>query len=328
MRSFERPFALFSCGLIQLFALGCSGGAPVQPPTTPSPQVTGIQIGVAGNAPASVAPGATLQLWAVATLGSGITSDATNIAEWQSSNSAVATVSGGGVLTALTEGVVAVSASYQKTATLQATVRQPGCESFSVSPPSRTISGLGPQRCTECELDPVLMITTPASCPWTARSDSPWLTFGYRSSYQYSDQYHVSGVGSGTLSYTMGSNALQSERTGHIVVTSGNNDFVHTVTQQQLGCFLAVTPVTASFPSSGGSGSFVVSTTPSDCVWKAEASSYDIRITAGLTGLGTGTVTYVVDRNRLQTARGFTISVSASKVESLGAYQTISLAAP
>jgi trimeric autotransporter adhesin len=60
-------------------------------------QVSAIQVGVAANADPTLVPNATLQLWAVETYGDGSTADATNLAEWQSSDTGIATISSSGL---------------------------------------------------------------------------------------------------------------------------------------------------------------------------------------------------------------------------------------
>jgi uncharacterized protein YjdB len=67
-------------------------------------------VSVTGTAPAM---GATSQFAAMATLSDGTTQDVTSQATWQSSNTAVATVSTAGVVTGVDAGTVSVQATYQ-----------------------------------------------------------------------------------------------------------------------------------------------------------------------------------------------------------------------
>jgi hypothetical protein len=135
--------ALVSAGTV----LACgSKPTPTQPTPTPPPttvSITSIQVGVAGNAPTVLAPGQKLQLFAQAISSDGTTSDVTNLATWQSSSPVVATVSVGGLLTAAVEGNLDVSATYQnRTGSIHADVRKPGCEA-TLSPPSLTYGPFG-----------------------------------------------------------------------------------------------------------------------------------------------------------------------------------------
>jgi hypothetical protein len=72
--------------------------------------VTSLQLsGSAG----SLLPGATAQLTATASLSNGSTQEVTGQAAWQSTNAAVATVSSGGLVTAVAAGSAEIRASYQ-----------------------------------------------------------------------------------------------------------------------------------------------------------------------------------------------------------------------
>src|SRR5437868_5467661 len=107
------------CLLAAILATRC-GSSPS--PTAPSertkvaapmnvPTVTTVTVGVAGNAAPTIAPAATLQLWAVATYADGTSSDVTSTAQWKSSNPAIATISRDGIVSATTEGAVDITAA-------------------------------------------------------------------------------------------------------------------------------------------------------------------------------------------------------------------------
>src|SRR5215471_9335891 len=82
---------------------GCS--SPAKPSTPRSITITGLTF--------LSAVGQTSQLTAVATLSSGMNSDVTAQAAWQSSNPIVASVSATGLVTALGFGTSAITATYQ-----------------------------------------------------------------------------------------------------------------------------------------------------------------------------------------------------------------------
>ena len=90
-------------------------GSPASPSRSAS--TTQVQVGVAGNGSATVAPGESRQLFATATNSNGTTTDVTSLAMWQSSNPVLGTVSAGGLLTGAAEGDVEVSATYQSVRT-------------------------------------------------------------------------------------------------------------------------------------------------------------------------------------------------------------------
>jgi len=84
-------------------------------PTTPSSAVSALE--VSGAVPLT-GIGQTVQLKATATLSDGTLQNVTTTAAWRSSDASVATVSSGGLVTALTSGIATITATYQvKTAT-------------------------------------------------------------------------------------------------------------------------------------------------------------------------------------------------------------------
>jgi hypothetical protein len=83
------------------------GAAACGSSTTPS---TVTSIAVNGTTPAI---GASSQFTATASMSDGTTQDVTSLATWQSSNTAGATVSPTGLVTAVAAGTVIVQASYQ-----------------------------------------------------------------------------------------------------------------------------------------------------------------------------------------------------------------------
>lgn len=80
--------------------------------TAPEPTVSGV--GVTGNA-AFANKNQTSQLTATANFSSGAPQDVTSTATWGSSNSGIATVTSGGLVTAVGNGSATISATYQGT---------------------------------------------------------------------------------------------------------------------------------------------------------------------------------------------------------------------
>jgi len=141
----------------------CGGGSPASPSRSAS--TTQVQLGVAGNGSATVAPGESRQLFATATNSNGTTTDVTSLAMWQSSNPVLATVSAGGLLTGAAEGDVEVSATYQSVrGTLRALVRRPVCN-LTVIPASASYDAFGGTASVQVSV-------SPADCTWTAQSDA------------------------------------------------------------------------------------------------------------------------------------------------------------
>ena len=97
--------ALFGC----FSAVACGGGGGGAP-TTPSTTVTALAI---AGSPTAAALGQSVSLILTATLSSGSIQIVTAQAAWQSSNSAVATVSSAGVVTTVWYGSAIITATYQ-----------------------------------------------------------------------------------------------------------------------------------------------------------------------------------------------------------------------
>lgn len=121
---------LASCG-------GGGGGSATPTPTTPTPTVTSVIV----TAPSSTAkPGDSSQLTATATLSNGTAQTVTNQATWQSTNTAVVTVSSTGFVTAASPGDADIRATYQSvTGTAHVTVTAPAPP----APPPTTFSICG-----------------------------------------------------------------------------------------------------------------------------------------------------------------------------------------
>jgi hypothetical protein len=128
-------------------------------------------------------------------------------------------------------------------------------------------------------------VTAPSGCAWTATSNDPWITITAGSS----------GTGNGTVSYFVAESRSSLPRTG--TISAGK---IFTVTQKGTGpvpiCTYGIGSYSASYGSSGGSGSVSV-TTQTGCSWDATSNASWITITAGSSGTGNGTVSYSVEAN-------------------------------
>jgi hypothetical protein len=104
------PVVLVAIGLCVL-ATAC--GSATSPSVVSTVTVTG----------AAPAVGSSSQYAAVANMSNGTTENVTTTATWTSSNADIATVSAGGLVTAITEGTVAISATFDNiTGSTQAAV--------------------------------------------------------------------------------------------------------------------------------------------------------------------------------------------------------------
>ena len=95
-----------------LVAVGAScGKSPTSPKPTPTPGSVTI-VRLLTNAPASLAPGATLRLTATLMKADGTSEDVTALTEWSSSNSPVLEIGSGGVASGRLNGEARVSGRY------------------------------------------------------------------------------------------------------------------------------------------------------------------------------------------------------------------------
>ena len=74
-------------------------------------------------------------------------------------------------------------------------------------------------------------------------------------------------------------------------------------------CTYSISATSASFESSGGSGSVNI-TTPNACSWAATSNASWITITSGSSGSGNGTVAYTVDANTNTNQRDGTVTIA------------------
>jgi len=142
-----------------------------------------------------------------------------------------------------------------------------------------------------------IQVSAPAGVSWMATTTDSWIIIN-----------SGTGTGKGSVSYTVQNNTNERFRTGKITIA--HRDF--TIRQEglgQIGCAYAVAPISLSFPSSGGAGSFIVVTTE-ECIWTATSNVSWVTITSDNGGLGAGTVTFTVGANLSGSSRKGTINVS------------------
>lgn len=265
-----------------LAVAACGSDSPVPaPPTAPTPTTSAVQVRATGDASGPLEAGQTRQLAATATQSTGSTSDVTQQATWQSSAPGVATVSPTGLVTAVAEGEVEISATFQSVrGAMGLGVRAVRC-ALSISPGSAAFDPFG-------GAGSVQVLVSAASCRWSARSDAPWLPLAFE----------PTAAGSGSFAYTAPPNSTTAPRTANIVVTTSTGESaVHAVTvNRTTGCSYVTDPEEAVFPAAGGTGQFRVTTTPSNCQWNLVngLQSLGVQITSGFSGTGGGLVRYSV----------------------------------
>ncbi|HEX9928015.1 MAG TPA: BACON domain-containing carbohydrate-binding protein [Pyrinomonadaceae bacterium] len=134
-------------------------------------------------------------------------------------------------------------------------------------------------------------VITHPGCTWAATSNVSWITI-----------VDATETGPGGVVYTVQPNTGP-ERVG--TITAGGQTF--TITQTS-GCNYSISVFSANFPSSGGSGSFTITTNNQNCAWNVLASQQWITITSNPSGIGNGMVTFTVAANN-GSARTATIVV-------------------
>jgi hypothetical protein len=124
-------------------------------------------------------------------------------------------------------------------------------------------------------------VATQAGCNWTALPSNSWITI----------TSGAAGTGNGSVGYSVAANTGP-QRSGSINI--GGQTLSIT---QDSGCVFTINPTSASFTTSGGAGSFSITTNDQSCGWLAVTSFGWITINAPASGLGNGTVNYTVAAN-------------------------------
>ena len=135
-------------------------------------------------------------------------------------------------------------------------------------------------------------MTAPGGCDWSAAESAGWISLS-----------SSSGIGDGSIRYTVSQNSTGSERTAVISIAGKT----HTVTQGT--CTISVSPENLDYTYTGGAGVITV-TTPSGCDWSVSEAVDWITITSGGNGSGNGTVSYSVSANSSAVSRSGEINVA------------------
>ncbi|MCX5852858.1 MAG: BACON domain-containing carbohydrate-binding protein, partial [Deltaproteobacteria bacterium] len=141
-------------------------------------------------------------------------------------------------------------------------------------------------------------VTSPDGCTWTATKSVglSWVTITSGSS----------GTGNGRVHYKVDPVGGTTPRSGTITI----NGKVHTI--WQTGCTYGINPMSASYTTSGGTGSVAV-TSQTGCPWTATESLDWVSITSGASGSGNGSVGYTVAANTRSISRSGTITITGGQ---------------
>ncbi|KJU86983.1 protein containing DUF1566 [Candidatus Magnetobacterium bavaricum] len=163
------------------------------------------------------------------------------------------------------------------------------CSSYTITPTSKNFTYNGGSD--------TVSVTVGTGCNWTAKSNVSWITI----------PSGTSGIGNGTVSYSVTPNSGTTQRTG--TMTIAGKAFTITQDAKPNCTSYTITPTSKSFTSSGGSDNVSV-TSSTGCEWTATSNDSWIEITAGSSGNGNGTVTYTVAPNTNTVQRNGTITIA------------------
>jgi hypothetical protein len=170
--------------------------------------------------------------------------------------------------------------------------------SFSVTPTSQNAPAAGGAFS--------VTVTTASGCAWTTGTSgtASWVTVT-------SGQ---TGTGNGVVSYTVAANTSTAARSTTFTVAGQ----AVSVSQAGAACTYDVSPRSfPDFPAGGSdasrSGTIGV-TAPGGCAWAAQSGAPWIRITAGLTGNGNGSVAFTVEPNNTGQRRTAAITIQGVTV--------------
>ncbi len=220
-------------GILACLAAAACGGS--SPPTTPTTLTT------TPNQPTTSAPvlilitgvgcsnqngcftgnfvvGASAQFTATAEFPGGTRKDITSEATWESTDTAIVTVTRSGQVTGAGAGYVQVRAAYNGVTGsmyLQVAARSPGAAACGFD------GATGPQTTDwQAKTSGVLLVLTGAGCSWTATTDASWITL----TGPVSGAGTIGGTESAQVSYSVAEYqySTAAPRVGHITVRSAS----------------------------------------------------------------------------------------------------------
>ncbi len=123
-------------------------------------------------------------------------------------------------------------------------------------------------------------LATGNSCPWTVVDNYPSAV---------SVSAPASGTSNATVSVTVAANPNPNSRTFSVPVGGATLSIT-----ESGSCVYSLSPTSALFSGTGGSGSVNLTAVGSGCVWSSSANNGFLSITSGGSGVGSGTVNYSV----------------------------------
>jgi hypothetical protein len=287
-RHVRRAVAATACAV----QLAC-GGSPASPSKQTSIPAR-IDVVAAASGSIAVAPGATLQLKAVAVDSAGGQTDVTGTATWRSSDPEKAVVTPSGLVKGGKDGTVDVSATLDGiTGTAAVAVRpaSPSCAAARLGAGSALVTPFN-------NLVSTSVVTPSSDCRWTAASDSSWLNPGDWTGSETGTGaiYDPGRSGDGTFSYTASANRTLAPRTAHVRVSFTDGTVLeYVVSQAAPTCVITIVPGERHLPYAQTSGSVDVHVSPSTCSWTSWIDPrispvWNVHVSGG--GVGDGTLSY------------------------------------
>jgi len=218
---------------------------------------------------------------------------ATTAASWITLSSGASGTGGGSLI----YSVSANTTSSSRTATITIagrtfTVNQAALAcNYTISPSQANFPASGGS-------DQITITASPVGCssPRTATSNSNWITISFG----------ATGSGSGTVGFTVQSNAFTVARTGTITVA----ERTFTVNQAAGSCSFTLSPSSSTISNSGGNSGFNITASNQSCSWTAVNNTPEmISLTTGDSGTGNGRIDFSVGPNALTSSRTGSITI-------------------
>ena len=254
--------------------------APAPPSPSPPPPAPTCTYDISRASEAVAAAGGAIAPVSVTAPAGCSWTAAVNNAPWITVTSGASGSGNGAVSIAIAANTGAARSGTVTIASRTFTVTQaapaPTC-TYQLNPPSASLSALGGTGS--------ISVTAPAGCAWTATKSAAWLAF----------TTEASGNGNGSVGFLVLPN-IGAARSDTIAI--GGQAF--TVNQQAAlpSCTYTLNPTGATVPAAGGSGSFTVTASGSNCSWTANSAAQWITITSGASGNGNGRVEFTVAANQ------------------------------
>lgn len=147
------------------------------------------------------------------------------------------------------------------------------------------------------------VITNSGTCAWSYSTDSPaWIALSV------SGASNNSVTGGGVLTVTAMASTLAIPRIGNVFIQGGSSTATIEVSQGAAQCSMALNPVSATLPVTGGTTTFAVQTA---CTWTATTNTLWIALASSSAVTGNGTVTYTAAPNTCVASQSGTITVTS-----------------